>query len=399
MNVFNVTQLNKYIKNTLENDVVLQNIAVKGEVSNIKYHSSGHIYFKLKDATANINIVMFKGYARSLNFKLKDGDAIVVMGYVSIYEATGQFQLYCENIEPVGAGVLVKRFEELKEKLDKKGYFSEKNKKKVPKHVKTVVVITSPTGAAVHDIINTIQRRNPTIKIVIVPTLVQGNESKNSIAESISMADSWAMADVIIVGRGGGSMEDLWSFNEEIVADAIFKCKTPIISAVGHETDFTISDFVADMRASTPTSAGELISFELNKNERELAYLVEKLNINVKEKLNSKINQMEKNISILSKTQEKLYEHQLHLGNLKEKLQMYTDLKFNNKKNLYISMAKRLENLDVVKVINRGFAVVSKDGTSVNSVKNVNLNDVLSVKMYDGSIFCRVDEVKNAEEN
>lgn len=256
-NAYSVGQVNRYIKNMFTQDYLLQKIYVKGEVSNCKYHTSGHIYFSLKDETGTLNCVMFAGHRRGLAFAMKNGDKVVVGGSVDVYERDGRYQMYAKEITLEGAGALYERYLALKQELEDMGMFAQEYKQPIPRFIKRLGVVTAPTGAAVQDIRNISYRRNPYLQIILYPALVQGTGAAESIVKGIEMLDA-AGVDVIIVGRGGGSIEDLWAFNEEIVARAIFQCRTPVISAVGHETDFTIADFVADLRAPTPSAAAEL---------------------------------------------------------------------------------------------------------------------------------------------
>ena len=256
-NTYSVGQVNRYIKNMFTQDYLLQKIYVKGEVSNCKYHTSGHIYFSLKDETGTLNCVMFAGHRRGLAFAMKNGDKVIVGGSVDVYERDGRYQMYAKEITLEGAGALYERYLALKQELEDMGMFAQEYKQPIPRFIRRLGVVTAPTGAAVQDIRNISYRRNPYLQIILYPALVQGAGAAESIVKGIQMLDKTDV-DVIIVGRGGGSIEDLWAFNEEIVARAIFECSTPIISAVGHETDFTIADFVADLRAPTPSAAAEL---------------------------------------------------------------------------------------------------------------------------------------------
>ena len=260
-NVYSVGQVNTYIKNMFAQDFMMQRISVKGEVSNCKYHSSGHIYFTLKDTAGTINAIMFAGNRRGLSFQMKEGDKVIVTGSVEVYERDGKYQLYAREIELDGAGNLYLKFEALKKELEEMGMFAPEYKKRIPTYIRRLGIVTAPTGAAVQDIRNISARRNPYVQLILYPALVQGEGAVSSIINGIRALDALGV-DVIIVGRGGGSIEDLWAFNEEEVARAIFECRTPVISAVGHETDFTISDFVADLRAPTPSAAAELAYFD-----------------------------------------------------------------------------------------------------------------------------------------
>lgn len=262
--VFTVGQINRYIKNLLENDFILNSLLVQGEISNFKAHSSGHWYFTLKDAAGAISCVIFRQDAQQIPFLPENGMQVILYGQISLYERSGQYQLYGEFLEPVGMGALQLAFEQTKEKLAAEGLFDADFKREIPAHVSCIAVITSPTGAAVRDMIQIAKRRDPRVKIAVFPTLVQGEAAAGEIVKSLRLANEWGKADVILLGRGGGSMEDLWAFNEESVARAIFASELPVISAVGHETDFTIADFVADLRAPTPSAAAELATEELD---------------------------------------------------------------------------------------------------------------------------------------
>ena len=281
MKVYTVSQINNYIKRILENDVLLSDVYIEAEISNFKAHTSGHLYFTLKDSGAAINAVMFRSYAERLKFMPESGMKVVARGYISLYEKTGQYQLYVNSMEPAGIGALYLAYEQLKARLEKAGVFDQKYKKPIPQMPKTVAVITSPTGAAVRDIINVAGRRNPNVEIVIVPTLVQGKNAGPEIVNAIEKVNKWNKADTIILGRGGGSIEDLWAFNEEIVAIAIFDSHIPIISAVGHETDFTIADFISDMRAPTPSAGAEIAVPEGNAINEKVVNLYEKITNNI----------------------------------------------------------------------------------------------------------------------
>lgn len=276
-NIYSVTQVNSYIKNMFAKDGALNRISVQGEVSNCKYHSSGHIYFTLKDSGGTLSAIMFASRRASLSFNLKDGQKVVVTGSIEVYERGGSYQIYAQKIELAGMGDLYEKFLKLKKELEEMGMFAPEYKKPIPLHPKTIGIATASTGAAVHDIINVTTRRNPYVQLVFVPTKVQGQGAAESIVRSIRTLDNYGV-DVIIVGRGGGSLEDLWAFNEEIVARAIFNCSTPIISAVGHETDFTIADFAADMRAPTPSAAAEIATEDMTEFLYSLDQRKERLN-------------------------------------------------------------------------------------------------------------------------
>lgn len=259
--IYSVAQVNSYIKNLFVQDFLLNRISVRGEVSNCKYHTSGHIYFTLKDKSGTLSAVMFAGQRKGLTFQLQEGQQVVVNGSIDIYERDGRYQLYAREIRRDGVGDLFERFQKLRDELEEMGMFAAEYKKPIPKYAKTIGIVTASTGAAIHDIINITARRNPYVQLILYPALVQGQDARFSIVNGIRTLDSMGL-DVLIVGRGGGSMEDLWAFNEEVVARAIFECETPVISAVGHETDVTIADYVADLRAPTPSAAAELAVFD-----------------------------------------------------------------------------------------------------------------------------------------
>ena len=283
--VFTVGQINRYIKNLLENDFILNSLLVQGEISNFKAHSSGHWYFTLKDAAGAISCVIFRQHAVQIPFLPENGMHVILYGSVSLYEKTGQYQLYGEFMEPIGIGALQMAFEQLKEKLSEEGLFDAEFKREIPKQIGCIAIVTSPTGAAVRDMIQIAKRRDPRVKIAVFPALVQGEQAAADIAEAIRNANSWGQADVLIVGRGGGSIEDLWAFNEEVVARAIFASGLPVISAVGHETDVTIADFVADLRAPTPSAAAELATIPLQEQAAQLTALEERLWLEVQDTL------------------------------------------------------------------------------------------------------------------
>ena len=279
--VFTVSQVNRYVKQLLEADALLAGVFIEGELSNFQAHSSGHLYFTIKDAGAAMSGVMWKSHAAHLNFDPHNGMKVIAFGQLSLYEKTGQYQLYAEHFEPAGIGGLQLAFRQLSDKLQKEGLFDEKHKRPIPEFANTVAVITSPTGAAVHDIIRTIRGRNTAVKVVVAPAKVQGEGAAEALAEAVQDVNAWGGADVIILGRGGGSIEDLWAFNEEVLARAIYASKVPIISAVGHETDFTIADFVADARAATPTAAAAMAVYDQAQLAHELVSLQKALNANI----------------------------------------------------------------------------------------------------------------------
>ena len=320
-NIYSVGQVNRYVKNMFAQDFFLQKLYVKGEVSNCKYHTSGHVYFSLKDETGVLSCVMFAGHRRGLSFRMKDGDRVVVGGTVDVYERDGRYQLYAKEITLDGAGALYERFLQLKTELEEMGMFAQEYKQPIPKFIRRLGVVTAPTGAAVQDIRNISLRRNPYLQIILYPALVQGEGAAESISRGIRMLDA-AEVDVIIVGRGGGSIEDLWAFNEEEVARAIFECRTPVISAVGHETDFTIADFAADLRAPTPSAAAELAVDDFRSIVESVKTYEERLNRAMwgrVDLLRSRLSQYQVRIQYLS-PQNRLRENRQRLADLEERI-------------------------------------------------------------------------------
>lgn len=391
-NALSVTKLNKYIKKLLEDDFVLKNIFVTGEISNLKKHSSGHYYFTLKDEKCQINAVMFKSYTSSLNFDIENGMSVTCYGYVSMYEVSGQFQLYVEFVTLNGIGSLSVEYEKLKEKLMKKGYFDETHKKAIPMYPKTVAVLTADKGAGIQDIIKTIKRRNRLIKIIVVKTIVQGIHSKKSIVENIENVNKYNDVDVILLGRGGGSIEDLWSFNEEEVCDAIYNSKIPIISCVGHETDFTLSDFVADLRASTPTAGAEIVSTPLEDLQQKvynyiqtITYLTER---NFTSKKNALNNLVDKNV--LKRPELLVLNEQNRLLNLTKELNFKMEIKLNISKNRFKNQSVKLELNSPIKILNSGYTLTYKDEKLVKNSSCLKKDDLIKIKFSDGEINASV---------
>ena len=411
-----VTQINKYIKYKFENDSNLNLVYLKGEISNFKNHSSGHLYFTLKDENSRIMAVMFRNNAMKIKFNPIDGTKVLVIGRINVYEANGNYQIYVEEMMEDGIGNLALEFEKLKKKLSEKGYFDERFKKPIPKFPKKIGIITATTGAAIRDIITTINRRYRNVELDIFPCLVQGVGAKEDIVRNINLANNFDL-DVIILGRGGGSIEDLWAFNEEMVAEAIFNSKIPIISAVGHEIDFTISDFVADLRAPTPTAAAELAV----PSTIELISYINQLNIRRNKGIVNIINKnKEKLLSLTSsyilKNPESIYEVKAQkIDNLVEKLLFiikskldnnYNNLKhievrfnnnikntLNNKTNRYINILNKLEALNPILTIKRGYTITSINDKSFNSINSVKKDDIIKTKVMDGYIKSKVIEI------
>ena len=374
-NVYTVAQVNSYIKNMFMQDFMLQSLFVKGEVSNCKYHSSGHIYFTLKDEKGTISCVMFAGNRSGLAFRLQEGQQIVVGGTVDVYERDGKYQLYAKQIVLDGAGLLYERFERLKRELEERGMFDAYYKQPIPKYIRTLGVVTAATGAAVRDIINIATRRNPYVQIVLYPAAVQGDLAVPSVIKGIRTLERYGV-DVMIVGRGGGSIEDLWAFNEEAVAQAIFDCQVPVISAVGHETDTTIADFVADLRAPTPSAAAELAVYEYRELQEQLAgcqYTLERL---WKNKVRSYRNRLEQ--YGLKRT------HALKLEERMENAMQGMLTEQRHRLEVYIERLKGLSPLDK---LNQGFSYVSDgDGKTVNDIGQIEIGSILYIQVKNGQI-------------
>ncbi len=389
INTYTVTQVNKYIKKVLDNDFILSNIMVKGEISNFKNHSSGHMYFSLKDENASMKCVMFRGQSLGLKFKPEDGMKIVISGYISSYEKDGQCQLYCDFMELDGVGDLYAQYEKLKEKLAKEGLFDESIKKKLPLLPKCVAVITSSTGAVIRDILNVSQRRFPKANIKLFPSAVQGEGAYKELVHQVQFINEHNLADVIIIGRGGGSIEDLWNFNSEELAYAIYNSKIPVVSAVGHETDFTICDFVSDLRAPTPSAAAEVVFPSLG----ELTY---KINTYEKRLRLALLGNLENKRKRLIKLKESYYFKRPEelINKLKIRYDMATrdlirvnDKIINKKKNEFVNVVNKLDTLSPLKTLSRGYSVVLKDDKVIKSEKDINVGEQFSVKMSDGEII------------
>ena len=391
--VYSVAQVNAYIKNMFAQDFALSRISVKGEVSNCKYHSSGHIYFTLKDGLGAIQAVMFAGKRRGLNFVLEEGQQVVVKGSVEVYERDGRYQLYAAEITLDGTGDLFKRFEKLRNELEEMGMFAPEYKQPIPAYVKKIGVVTAPTGAAVQDIKNIALRRNPFVQIILYPALVQGEGAADSIVEGIRRLDALNL-DVLIVGRGGGSIEDLWAFNEEKVARAVFSCHTPVISAVGHETDTTIIDFVADLRAPTPSAAAELAVADVRAVLNTLENYKSRMNhamANQTQRARSRLLQYETKWKYLG-PENKIRDQRARHAELERR---YTDAMEEKLKEarhrlaLYIQAMKGLSPLDK---LNQGYSYVEKEGKAITSVQDVKEGDLLEICVSDGKITARAEK-------
>lgn len=395
--VLSVSQLNRYIKMNFDADENLANIFVSGEISNFTNHyRTGHLYFTLKDDSAAVRAVMFNSSAKRLKFMPEDGMKVIARGRVSVYEASGQYQLYVDDMQPDGVGALNLAYEQLKEKLQKEGLFSELHKKPLPPYPEKVGVITSPTGAAVRDIINVLGRRFPYAEIVFCPVLVQGEGAHLQLTDAVNLFNSERAADVIIIGRGGGSIEDLWEFNDEGLARAVYNSDIPVISAVGHETDFTICDFVADMRAPTPSAAAELAVPDANELQYALSALKNRMFLNVSSGIADRRSRLEYLTSkgALKSPDEMLSNRSQRLDTAFSKMLSSYENRIGGKKVEFISAATALSKLDPMSVLMRGFAFVSdKNGKNVYSSQALAKGDKINVRFHDGSAVCEVKEI------
>lgn len=395
--VLSVSQLNRYIKMNFDADENLANIFISGEISNFTNHyRTGHLYFTLKDDSAAVRAVMFNSSAKRLKFMPEDGMKVIARGRVSVYEASGQYQLYVDDMQPDGVGALNLAYEQLKEKLQKEGLFSELHKKPLPPYPEKVGVITSPTGAAVRDIINVLGRRFPYAEIVFCPVLVQGDGAHLQLTDAVNMFNSERAADVIIIGRGGGSIEDLWEFNDEGLARAVYNSEIPVISAVGHETDFTICDFVADMRAPTPSAAAELAVPDANELQYALSALKNRIFLNVSSGIADRRSRLEYLMSkgALKSPDEMLSNRSQRLDTAFSKMLSSYENRIGGKKVEFISAATALSKLDPMSVLMRGFAFVSdKSGKNVYSSQALAKGDEINVRFHDGSAVCEVKEI------
>ena len=412
-NYITVTQLTKYIKYKIDNDVNLENVYLKGEISNFKAHTRGHFYFTIKDENTRINAVMFSSSASRIKFTPTDGMKVLVSGKISVYEATGGYQIYVNEMLEDGVGNLYIAFEQLKKKLESEGLFDLSKKKKIPKIPETIGIITAPTGAAIKDILSTIKRRWPIANTILFPSLVQGEEAASDIVRNIELSKNFDL-DVLIVGRGGGSIEDLWPFNEEIVARAIYELETPVISAVGHEIDFTISDFVADLRAPTPTGAAEMavpnisdVSNNLKQLELRLATNISN-NINIKKEILKKLENsfvLKNPLSIYGVKEQKfdnLYERLLIsyknlVNNNSNKITLINNNLINSMTNLlnkntnkYNNLIQKLETLNPILTLKRGYGIIKYNDKAIDSVKKIKKDDIISIELQDGKIDAKV---------
>lgn len=399
--IFSVGQINRYVKNMFTQDFILQKIYIKGEVSNCKYHTSGHIYFSLKDETGVLSCVMFAGHRRGLAFRMKDGDRVVVGGAVDVYERDGKYQLYAKEIALEGAGALYERFLALKAELEEMGMFAQEYKQSIPPFVRRLGVVTAPTGAAVQDIRNISLRRNPYLQIILYPALVQGEGAADSIVRGIHMLDQ-ADVDVIIVGRGGGSIEDLWAFNEEKVARAIFECRTPVISAVGHETDFTIADFVADLRAPTPSAAAELAVADFRQILQNIVGFRERLYRGMQQKTKLARAQMEQyqlRLQYLS-PESRLRDNRQRLVDLDARLRRSMQNRLAEERHVLGIYLERYRGLSPLSKLNQGYSFVADcKGRGITSTEQIHPGDVVEISVTDGVIEAEVRSCRKEDWN
>lgn len=394
-NIYTVAQVNSYIKNMFTQDFVLQSLSVKGEVSNCKYHPSGHIYFTLKDEKGSIACVMFASSRKGLGFRLTEGQQIVVNGTVDVYERDGRYQLYAKQIKLDGAGALYERYEQLKRELEERGMFAEQYKQPIPRYIRTLGVVTASTGAAVRDIINISRRRNPYVQILLYPAIVQGAEAPASIVNGIHALEKRGV-DAIIVGRGGGSIEDLWAFNEEIVAQAIFDCGVPVISAVGHETDVTIADFVADLRAPTPSAAAELAVCDVEQLDEKIndyAATLQHLQRRIIQQYRSRCENYAVQLRYVSPVNRIRRKRDMALA-YEEQLGRLMERKISDKRHQLALLIEQLKGLSPLDKLNQGYAYVADaDGNTLTSVQKVRPGDPVQIYVKDGRINASVEKI------
>lgn len=387
-----VTQLNKYIKEKFDQDQVLNAVLVKGEISNFKHHYTGHMYFTLKDETSLIKCVMFKTQTGTLQFTPKDGLKVLVFGTVSVFERDGNYQIYCKAMQEDGIGSLHKAYEELKEKLEKQGLFEKSHKKPIPIMPRVIGVLTSQTGSVVQDIINVSTRRNTNVYLRIFPIPVQGEGAKEKIVKAIEIMNEKKLADVLIIARGGGSLEDLWPFNEEIVANAIYNSEIPIISAVGHETDFTISDFTADLRAPTPSAAAELAVPNITQIKQNLLNYNNRYNQSLKKKIDFMKLRYEKCMQkgVFKEPLRRVNDLYIELDNLIKSLDNNINKKLQEYKTKFIENVAKLDALSPLKTLARGYCISEADGKTIKSSKQLKKDDEFNLKFHDGTINAKV---------
>lgn len=400
-NVYSVKQVNSYIKNMFTQDFMLNRIYVKGEVSNCKYHTSGHIYFSLKDESGTLACIMFAGQRAGLTFRMQEGQQVIVLGNITTYERDGKYQLYAREIILDGAGLLYAKFEALKKELEEMGMFAPEYKQPIPFYAKRIGIVTAPTGAAIRDIINISARRNPYVQLILYPALVQGKDAPESIIKGIRMLEE-KQVDLIIVGRGGGSIEDLWAFNEESVARAIFNCTVPIISAVGHETDTTIADYVADLRAPTPSAAAELAVTEYSQLEETMYDYEVQLKRNLRQVIaNNRLHLKQYEIRMkYLQPHNRLREQKQRLIGMEEKLRVLMEKRLEKAKYEFSVRLESMKALSPLEKLSKGFGyVTNENGMPVKSVKQIKKGDTLKIELKDGILYTKVTDRIEEEEN
>ena len=392
INPITVTELNLYIKNKLAEDERLNNIYIKGEISNFKHHYTGHMYFTLKDETGVVKCIMFKGSNEKLKFVPKDGMKVLILGTVAVYERDGVYQIYCKAMEEYGIGDLYKKYEELKNRLEKEGYFDVKHKKKIPFMPKIIGVLTSQTGSVIRDIINVSTRRNPNVYLRIFPVPVQGAGAGIEIAKAIELMNKNNLADVIILARGGGSLEDLWPFNEEMVAHAIYESNIPIISAVGHETDFTISDFVSDLRAPTPSAAAELAVADVAEIEEKISNYKKRCKISLHRIIEVKKLKLQKcmNSRVFVEPLQRINEEYIKIDAKVKQMDNSVKHMLKDCKSKAMNLYVKLDTISPLKTLTRGYSLVESNDKIVRSVKELKAGDVVGLRLADGKVSARV---------
>lgn len=387
-----VTDLNKYIKDKIADDEYLNNVLIKGEISNFKHHYTGHMYFTLKDENSLIKCIMFKSYAQKLMFEPKDGTKVFVFGTVSVFERDGIYQIYVKAMEEDGVGDLYTKYQKLKKELEEKGLFDIENKKKIPLMPKVIGVLTSQTGSVIRDIINVSTRRNPNVYIRLLPVPVQGEGAAEKIAKGIEYMNENNLADVLILARGGGSLEDLWPFNEEIVAHSIYNSKIPIISAVGHETDFSISDFVADLRAPTPSAAAELAVPDIYELKQKINTYQNRLKISLTKKVEIMKLRYEKCMSsfVFKEPTRRINENYIKLDSYIKQLENLINTKNEKEKKRYVELVAKLDTLSPLKTLMRGYSIAEKEGKIVKSIGELKKDDNIDIRLTDGKVQAKV---------
>ena len=400
--VYTVSQVTSYIKNMFTQDFALNRVSIKGEVSNCKYHTSGHIYFSLKDESGAIACVMFAGERRTgLTFRMQEGQKVIVLGSVSVYERDGRYQLYAREILPDGEGDLYRRYEQLKRELEEMGMFSAEYKQPIPFYNRKIGIVTAPTGAAIRDIMNISRRRNPYVQLILYPALVQGEQAAESIVKGIQTLDAYGV-DVMIVGRGGGSIEDLWAFNEEIVARAIFECRTPVISAVGHETDTTIADYVADLRAPTPSAAAELAVVDYRQLVESVRIFKNQLADRVEQKIvrnRDRARYLQARL-LQASPQYQLREKRQYAADLNDKMRQAFSDKVKDRRHRLALYVERLDGCSPLKKLQQGYSYTeSPDGKALTSITQVKEGDAVTIHVTDGTVVARTEGIRSLERN